>query len=393
MNIRNTIKKSLKEAVGVVPHIHETAEKIYRSLANALSNDSWSLNKWQNEEEKEFHFSGDFRMGDTIFSDAKVLVRVEESDTEEPIETNKMAVALEVERLPDLSLEQGIGDDTLNIIIVFDINFDSEDVIQSSGRFGDFMSDFMQSEKPTIISSLSHEIKHAYDATKSKKMQPISRAYYKGVQNIGVGPIKPLQKLLFGLYFIHFVENSVRPNEIHSLLVSNNITPKQFYDFITNQRVYKIFAEYRDLTYENFYNNLKTNYMEEIDGFFQHIGFLQYKRMDDDQKVEKLLDVISTGLRNSTIQELEQLIFDSEGEMKLAQLGLGARNKILYMIKNSGVVNRRFSDDGEKTFRNEIKDMNRISDKMVKKISKLYSLVNNQEPELSKVEKYKRHKK
>jgi hypothetical protein len=30
---------------------------------------------------------------------------------------------------------------------------------------------------------------------------------------------------------------------------------------------------------------------------------------------------------------------------------------------------------------------------MVKKISKLYSLVNNQEPELSKVEKYKRHKK
>ena len=39
-----------------------------------------------------------------------------------------------------------------------------------------------------------------------------------------------------------------------------------------------------------------------------------------------------------------------------------------------------------------IKELNIIGDKMTKKISKLYSLVNETEPQLTKVEKYKRHK-
>lgn len=393
MNIRNTIKKTLKEAVGVVPHIHETAEKIYRILASSLSNDKWTPEKWKNEEEKEFHFSGDFKMGEYSFSEVFILVKAEESDSNNPIEINKMAVALEVEKLQDLTLRQGLENDTLRLLIVLDINFDSDEILSSSNYFGDYISDYIQSEKPTIISSISHEIKHAYDAKKKEIVQPMDRASYLGPQNIGIGPVKPMQKFLFGLYFTHFIENSVRPNELHSLMVSNNITPKQFYDFLTNQRIFRMLKEYRDLTYEKFFNELKDDYMSEIEGFFIHIGFIGYKRMNDDEKVHRFLDFIAQGLKNSTIQELEQIVFDSEGEAKLAQLGLVSKNKLAYMIKNAGIINRRFPDDGEKMFRSEIKDLNQISEKMIKKISKLYSLINNKATELTKVEKYKRHKK
>ena len=39
-----------------------------------------------------------------------------------------------------------------------------------------------------------------------------------------------------------------------------------------------------------------------------------------------------------------------------------------------------------------IKELNIVGDKMIKKISKLYSLVNSEEQPITKVEKYKRHK-
>ena len=63
-----------------------------------------------------------------------------------------------------------------------------------------------------------------------------------------------------------------------------------------------------------------------------------------------------------------------------------------YVMSNLSKVLKRYPEDGQLFTKKLIKELNIIGDKMTKKISKLYSLVNETEPQLTKVEKYKRHK-
>ena len=43
MNIRKSVRKKLQEAVGVIPNVDLTSNKIYRALIGSLENDDWSL--------------------------------------------------------------------------------------------------------------------------------------------------------------------------------------------------------------------------------------------------------------------------------------------------------------------------------------------------------------
>ena len=63
-----------------------------------------------------------------------------------------------------------------------------------------------------------------------------------------------------------------------------------------------------------------------------------------------------------------------------------------YIVSNLTKVLKRYPKEGQMFTKKLIKELNIIGDKMTKKISKLYSLVNETEPQLTKVEKYKRHK-
>ena len=56
--------------------------------------------------------------------------------------------------------------------------------------------------------------------------------------------------ILYNSYYIHFVENLVRPTEIATELKLGNIDKKGFIDFLNNNETYKRLLEIRDFSYE-----------------------------------------------------------------------------------------------------------------------------------------------
>jgi len=397
MNIRNTIKKSLKEAVGVIPNVDATANKIYRSLISTLESDKWTSNDWLNKKDKEFNFSGDFSVGEFDVDNVNINLVMKNNKHADDIVLSEMGLGISPEIKDTSKFVQNLPDDEINIQIVLWVNFDSEDIKNSKGDFNQYVVNFIENNKPKFISSLSHEVSHAYAVLKKHPISVLQRAYYEGSMAIRFPRIEPIQSIIFDFYFAHMIEDLVRPNELDTLFKEAKVTPKEFYDALTNSRIYKRFKEMRDFNYENIIQDLKDSYMDAIDELFTEVGVPnEVFSFSDDEKIDALLDFTSSQLRNATTHKLLNMVIDENPtiEMMVDLLGPRAlpRNKLNYFNQSTSKILKKFPEDGQQFLKLAIKDLNILGDKMTKKIAKLYSIVNNKKPELSKVEKYKRHK-
>ena len=397
MNIRNTIKKNLQEIVGVIPNVDATANKIYRSLISTLESDKWTANDWLNKKDKEYNFSGDFSVGEFDVDNVNINLVMKNNEHADDIVLSEMGLGIGAEIENDSKFVQNLPDDEINIQIVLWVNFDSENIKNSKNDFNQYVVNFIEDNKPKFISSLSHEVGHAYAVLKKHPISVLQRAYYEGSMAIRFPRIVPIQNIIFDFYFAHMIEDLVRPNELDTLFKDAKVTPKEFYDALTNSRVYKRFKEMRDFNYENIIQDLKDNYMDAIDELFTEAGAPEeILSLSDEDKVNALLDFTSQQLRTATTHKLLDMVIDENPTIKMMVNLLGSRalprNKLNYFNQSTSKILKKFPEDGQQFLKRAIKDLNILGDKMTKKISKLYSIVNNKEYELSKIEKYKRHK-
>ena len=70
----------------------------------------------------------------------------------------------------------------------------------------------MEKNKAGSVSSLAHELKHAYDNFKKPTEKVVDRSNYSGFQRSRSG-VRPMDQFMFKLYFINQIENLVRPTE------------------------------------------------------------------------------------------------------------------------------------------------------------------------------------
>ena len=115
-------------------------------------------------------------------------------------------------------------------------------------------------DRNKLISSFAHEIKHEFDDYKKPSISIKERIDYDMAKDMMKG-ITPLRKFAFLLYFIHKIENLVRPTEIASLLDSEQISKKEFISFIKNNSTYKHLEEAKQMSYDL----LKAEMVEYID--------------------------------------------------------------------------------------------------------------------------------
>ena len=223
----------------------------------------------------------------------------------------------------------------------------------------------------------------------------LDRAYYEGATAIGIGPVEPLNDLIFALYFSHEVENLVRPNELNTLFTTKKITPKEFYDALTSSRVYKNYKQMRDFNYDYMKEVLESQYIKQIDKVLRKANAPEdVLNSTPEEKVITLLNLISYNLREHTKSSLLATVVSPKEQFfagLLGDRGLSDDTRE-YIISNLSRVLKRYPEDGELFAKKIIKELNIVGDKMIKKISKLYSLVNSEEQPITKVEKYKRHK-
>jgi len=370
--------KFINEALGVPDNILDAADMLY----DVVEQDIKTINTIQDE----YTFDGEinFELGDKkkIKIDSYILtVKIEEIENEEgvlDIVSMGMEGAFGFNR--DVYMKENEPSTILELTITFAVgeNWKPEGLIKK-----------MEEERDEHVASLSHEIKHKYDK-QSKQFGLIGQdAEYQATQIRGTFGIPAIDRVFYRyMYYIHAIENLVRPTEVAYSMRRKNITKSQFKEFLENNRVYKELLEIKNFSFDNFISQLKEQ-EERLDKLLEHVGE-DPSNMTIDEKIKKVLKVAHIDLVNNKMDLFVTMTEHSMDDfLKFgSQLGItppGFEEKLKGLEKTNEIRQKffnsaiKYKENPTKFFENEFKNFNFVANKMLKKISKLYAMANDDE--------------
>lgn len=352
--MKENILKILKEEVGVPKGILEVSESIYNELLNDIKKINYS------PEQTEYKFS--FKKGYSIsdYDISKIILELRLFTTEKVNEPTLIGMAF-----------QGNIDFDYNKLVFqhiknSQVNLSADVAIPNNEDFINVIN-YIKENKSLFVSSLSHELMHAYDDYKTNITKPEKRASYQAYKDINFG-IEPINKFLFYLYFIHSIENVVRPTEIASDLKTGNIDKVSFFNFLKNNRVYQLLQTINKFDYGDFKNEL-LDYSDRIREVLTEINYDNIPN-NDRELVEVVLDLLYMNIVDKKIQMFQMIIAETFFE---TFLGFNKRKSDVFNKYINRV--RKYEDNYDEFFRNEELIMRNVSTKMIRKIHKLYSLL------------------
>ena len=368
----------LNEALGVPDFILDAADMLY----DVVENDIRSINDIQDE----YNFKGkiNFELGDKkkIRIDSYELnVKIEEMENEEGVlDIISMGMGGRFGFDRDVYLKINEPSTTLNLDITFAVgdNWKPEELIAK-----------MEDERDEHVSALAHEIKHKYDKQAKEYSRMGPDAVYQATQQKGNFAIPAIDRVFYRfMYYIHAIENLVRPTEVAYSMKRKNITKSQFKDFLEDNRVYKELLRIKNYTFDNFIQDLKQQ-EDRLDALLEHIGE-DPSDMSIDEKINKVLELVYVDLVNNRMDLFVQM---TQGPMDDfltfgAQLGMippGSEEKMKQLQKTNEIRQKflsrtmRYEKNPTKFFEDEFEEFNYIANKMLKKISKLYAMAKDDE--------------
>jgi len=386
----------ITEALGVPDNILDAAEMLY----DIVERDIKSIDSV--EDEYEFDGEIELELGDkkkVMIDSYELKVNIETIDGEEGVlDIISMGMQGGFGFNRDVYMKESEPSTTLELTITFAVgeNWEPEGLIQK-----------MEEDRIEHVASLAHEIKHKYDK-QSKKFGLIGPdATYQATQRRGNFGIPVLDRVFFRyMYYIHGIENLVRPVEVASLMKSKNITKSQFREFIENSRVYRELVEIKNFTFEDFINQLKEN-EDRLDALLNHIGE-NPSNMTIDQKIDRVLEVaLEVAYIDLVNNRMEMFVRMTEHHMDNmikfgSQLGMLPRHlepEVKKLQKTDEIRNKflsyvmKYEKNPTKFFEDEIENFQYIANKMIKKISKVYALAKDDEPVSESIINWELHQK
>jgi len=369
IRIKESQYNRLNEAVGVPTNIVSVAQQLYDKMMSELNpkKNLRSLLK------KDIVLKGDFQINDYKFKTIKISFNVDDiNDYNLPEGQNPKVLVTSMTHHGRIEMNakfnyeriQDINNVELSINFAIDNDTTTQDVIDEFNK-----------ERVVMVSSLAHELKHAYDESVNPIVNTRKRVDYQIGSQRQFGNIPPLNKLLGYMYFAHTTENLVRATELYAALEESGITKKDFYKFITNHKVYENYKNGANLTYEGLKEDLK-EIIPLIKETFDDNDIYYPQNASDDEIVELTL----TQFFKILLQWKGGLMKDflSNGDFMESLFGFrGAKQR--YFDKYLSKITR-FGEDYERFFRYEINQTRNICFKMMKKISKIYSLIKDKNP-------------
>ena len=382
----------ITEALGVPNNILEAADMLY----DIVERDIKSIDSI--EDEYEFDGEIEFELGDkhkVMIDSYELKVNIETIDGEEGvIDIISMGMGGGFTFNRDVFMKETEPSTTLELTITFAVgeNWEPEGLIRK-----------MEEERDEHVASLAHEIKHKYDK-QSKQFGLIGPdAIYQATQRRGNFGIPVLDRVFFRyMYYIHGIENLVRPVEVASLMKSKNITKSQFREFIENSRVYRELVEIKKFTFEDFISQLKEN-EDRLDALLNHIGE-DPSSMTIDQKINRVLEVAYIDLVNNRMGMFVNMTSHHMDDMIKfgSQLGLLPKHleKGVKQLEKTDEIRQKFlsyvmkyEKNPTKFFEDEIENFQYIANKMIKKISKVYALAKDDKPVSESIINWELHQK
>ena len=364
----------ITEALGVPDNILDAADMLY----DVVEQDIKTINTIQDE----YDFDGEinFELGDKkkIKIDSYTLtVKIEEIEDEKGGVLDIISMGMEggfgFNR--DVYMKETESSTTLELSITFAVgeNWEPEGLIQK-----------MEEERDEHVSSLSHEIKHKYDKQSKQFGLMGLDAEYQATQRRGTFGIPAIDSVFYRfMYYIHAIENLVRPTEVAYSMRRKNITKSQFKEFLENNRVYKELLEIKNFSFDDFISQLKEQ-EERLNKLLEHVGE-DPSNMTIDEKIKRVLEVVHIDLVNNKMDLFVEMTTHSSDNFLQMALDIGllppnAENNIEGLKKTNEIRQKffnyviKYQENPTKFFENEFKNFNFVANKMLKKISKLYAM-------------------
>jgi len=382
----------INEALGVPDYILDAAEMLY----DVVERDIKSINKIENE----YNFDGkiDFVLGNKkkIKIDSYELkVNIEEIEDEEGVlDIISMGMGGSFGFNRNVYMKENEPSSTLELTITFAVGetWEPEGLIKK-----------MEEEKDEQVASLAHEIKHKYDK-QSKKFGLIGAdAEYQATQRRGTFGIPVIDRVFFRyLYYISGIENLVRPTEVASLMRSKGITKSNFMEFLKNNRVFTELVEIKNFTFNDFISKLKEQGVR-MDALIDHVGE-DPSNMSIDEKINRVLEVTYIDLVNNKMEMFVRMTEHAMDDfLKFgAQLGILPPNaeERLEELQKTNMKRQKFMNyvmkyekNPTKFFEDEFEKFNYVSNKMLKKIGKLYDMAKDDVPVSESIINWELHQK
>ena len=371
------MRQRIKEAVGVPANIEIAAQNLYNDIAKKLKNKEIGPEdvvkfKFINKDDrysfadfKPKFITVEFGLG-TYSGDAI------DNNTGNKI-TGGLVHSMGFSRASKLN-------DVFDLISVdtdggVELNIDYAQPEDDEEWSGNKILDTMEKNKSNSISSLGHELKHAYDNFKKPTEKVVDRSNYSGFQRSRSG-VRPMDQFMFNMYFINQIENLVRPTESYVEMVSDGVvTKEQFLKFLLNSKTYKTLVQIRDSSFDKLIEDLK-GYETEIDDYLNNtVDNYDSSSLDIDDKVKYFLKVFAFATARKVHEVRKQLLTPVTN---LFQMLFGGNDNPEADKFLDGTLSdlTKMMDNPNKFYYTSIENMKKIAIKMMKKLSKLYSLIN-----------------
>lgn len=386
MSLRKRIKRILRESVGVPEGIHNSAETFMSELIANLGN----LKKVRKDFfETTLTFENPLRINDLTLEKINVFITLIRQKFEvDGVKWISASVPSQTSGKPDLTKKNPKVGQTLDkdkLYISIDFAVDDEMGIEDVKQW--FLNN--QNSK-NLISTISHELKHLYDAFKQEYKSVKTMVDYITFNKTGTGQVGglcvPIMEKFFLVYYLSDIETLVRPTEIYSHMMTNNITKEGFLEELKSTDIYEFILKGINYKTEVLENELVKDF-DCVNSVLDANDF-PFMNYDKEEKIEAYMGVIPDIILSTSAESFVEYIISFERNFGMSALDDLARllginvpedpedmalkqkrmDEYLQKIKTRAENPEKFYDFLEKT-------INFNANKVLKKISKVYSLL------------------
>ena len=350
------MKRKINEALGVPVNIIPSAIKLYDDVYRFLS----SLKDIQSDNSYETVLTGDYTISDMKLRTINLEVMLHKVQGK-GFSFLSFGQGLHILVNDKFQMEVFVEEDETIIQIEFIVPEQFED---------NELLEYYQQNKNRFISIIAHELKHAYDSFKKNKTNLPKRVDYQISANRGFGAVKPLNRFLFLSYYIHHIENLVRPTQLATEIHLGKITPKEFYNFFVENEIFKTLKEAREFSLESLKESLK-KYMIQVYEILDTVGM---DVSSEDEAIDSILELFYINLVNWKQEQMINFIYPRGRDNPMFQHMVND-DKDNYISTYTDKI-QKYENDYERFYIDEARFMKYTAIKMIKKLGRLYELTN-----------------
>jgi hypothetical protein len=154
-----------------------------------------------------------------------------------------------------------------------------------------------------------------------------------------------------------------------------NINQKDFLEFLLKDRTYEDFNDLRNYSMDELISDLLKQEKKLR-------SFDQFKNLSQEEFINQLLKVGYISLTQEKIDSIEEFVL-RDNDRLLNMMGVDTPN-MEYFIKQVNNY-KKYANNPKDFFTKEIKFLNIVGDKMIKKLGKLYSIANEDDSEQANI--------